>query len=816
MKFINKKLKSGFGILEMLLSSSIFVLLLMSVVGLLLFSRDSLQKDNLSSRASLIANEGLSAVESIRDRNFSNLVDGVYGLKFENNQWIFFEDSDSISDFTRRVTISSISAEQKKVSVEVNWFKSFSRLGRVLLTRYFTDWSKIEDDIIDDDSWWNNNWPCRQKITIDNSNSALVLNDYQVLLNINTQDLISQEKMNIDCSDMRFLDSDQETILNYWIEANTCNSNNTKVWLKVPFIPSFNLKNVYLYYNNSEASSFSSIENTFIREINTNNPLVLDLPINEGGGLVANDYSGLNNFADINGATWTNGLFDSALEFNGVNSYLGIANSASLNPEHISLAAWVKWNIDPESGANWASIINKNVDSQYRLHHNRLNTAFEFAIRTANGGRWVVSETIPQEGVWYFLVGTYDGSELKIYVNGNLEGIASHSGSINTSNVWLAIGRRTSNDRYFEGDIDKVQIYNRALSEAEVIDLYNNYGQAVLNYPGKTLVRKHYKENLEFNYHEEVCLDLELDFDYQVDIYDDWGTGYCANVVISTDSEEEVVWELDLVLDTFPLNGIVYTVWEADWTFNEPILSLSGLSYNDTVSLDNPVTVGFCANREEDDDDGIPIQEADYEIVIDSQWVTGYCATILVTTTSNDLIEWFVEIEITGTPSSVWEADWTFNEPILSASGLSYNKYISSSDGTSFGFCANLPPPQANFLIIETNNASTGGFQNRTVSDIYLSNNSSSIIEIESIEVAWTGNPPSRLREVFINNTSIWSGNTASSEITIFDNSYILNPGNDPYNLSLRFQHNFSGRTINYIIFNLSDGSSKTVENINL
>lgn len=151
MKLYNKKLKSGFGILEMLLASSIFILLLMSVIGLLLFSRDSLHKDNLSSRASLLASEGLSAVESIRDRDFSNLVDGVYGLSFENNQWIFFEDSDTKLDFTRRVTISSISEDEKKVSVEVNWFKSYSRLGRVLLTRHYTNWSKDGDGNGDDD-----------------------------------------------------------------------------------------------------------------------------------------------------------------------------------------------------------------------------------------------------------------------------------------------------------------------------------------------------------------------------------------------------------------------------------------------------------------------------------------------------------------------------------------------------------------------------------------------------------------------------------------------------------------------------------------
>lgn len=815
MKKVKYKFKKAFGLLEMVLASSIFVLLLFSVVGLLLYGRDNLQKDNLVSRATLVASEGISAVESIRSDDFNNLVDGVYGLSFNGN-WSLYEDFDEVDDFKRRVTISSLSEKEKKVAVEVTWFKSFSKLGRVLLTKHFLNLEKEEE--VDNEDWWNNDWACRQELIIDNSSGASVMNNYQVLLKFNTAELISDGRMQADCSDLRFIDSNNETILNFYIEEGTCNSDKTRIWLKVPFIPSFNSKSVYIYYNNEASDTASSLENTFIDEINGDSPLILDLPLNEGLGIEAFDYSGLANNADINNASWVNGKFDNALEFNGLNSHLGIANSASLNPSEITIAAWVKWQTDPSTGNNWASIVNKNVDSQYRLHHNRLNTAFEFAIRTNNGGRWVISETEPVEGIWYFVVGTYDGSELKIYIDGELEGTTSHSGPINSSNTWLAIGQRTSGDRQFEGLIDKVQIYNKALGDEEINLLYNNYGQAILNYPGKTLIRKHYPENLEFSFLAESCLAGESDFDYEIDIYDDWSDGYCANITITTEKEEPVIWEIELLLDEAPLNGIPNNVWEANWSYIHPSLFLSGMSYNETVVKDEPVIIGFCASREDENGDNgeIPVLEADYELVIDSQWGSGYCASVFITTSSADLIEWFVNIEITGTPTSVWEADWDFNNGILSASGLSYNKYIDNSSPTSFGFCASLPPPMANFLTIDETNASVSGFQNRTVSDIYLSNNGAFDIEIESILVSWTGNPPSRLRNVEINDNEIFSGNVSSGELAILDENFTIVSGLDPYNLSLIFQHSFSGRVISNLTFNFSDGSSLSVSDIAL
>ncbi|MEM5806667.1 MAG: DUF2341 domain-containing protein, partial [Candidatus Aenigmatarchaeota archaeon] len=109
---------------------------------------------------------------------------------------------------------------------------------------------------------WLSDWQYRIPITI-TERSGNTLTDYQVLVIINTQNLISQNKMRNDCGDIRFTDSDGRTLLNYWIERG-CNSANTRIWVKVPNIPANSNKIIYLYYGNLNATSMSNGDATFI------------------------------------------------------------------------------------------------------------------------------------------------------------------------------------------------------------------------------------------------------------------------------------------------------------------------------------------------------------------------------------------------------------------------------------------------------------------------------------------------------------------------------------------------------------------------
>ncbi len=95
--------------------------------------------------------------------------------------------------------------------------------------------------------WFNQGWLYRREIVLSGSGSNV-----DVLVPIDTATLISQGKMRSDCGDIRFVDSNDITALQYWIEDG-CNTTNTQIWIRVP--TSTSGKRIYMYYGNSGATS---------------------------------------------------------------------------------------------------------------------------------------------------------------------------------------------------------------------------------------------------------------------------------------------------------------------------------------------------------------------------------------------------------------------------------------------------------------------------------------------------------------------------------------------------------------------------------
>ena len=109
-------------------------------------------------------------------------------------------------------------------------------------------------------TWYNNSWNYRKAITV--SNTGSVLTDYQVSITIDTASLVTAGKMRSDCGDIRFIDTDDSTLLSYWIESIPPNSASTKIWVKIPSIPSS--KTIYMYYGNASITSASNGKNTMV------------------------------------------------------------------------------------------------------------------------------------------------------------------------------------------------------------------------------------------------------------------------------------------------------------------------------------------------------------------------------------------------------------------------------------------------------------------------------------------------------------------------------------------------------------------------
>lgn len=111
-------------------------------------------------------------------------------------------------------------------------------------------------------AWWDETWLYRKAVNITNS-SGENLTDFQVSFTLDTASLISSGKMQSDCDDIRITDS-QGNLLPHWIEENNpgCNNSATKIWTKVPSLPTSGAT-VYVYYGNSSATNTQNGENVF-------------------------------------------------------------------------------------------------------------------------------------------------------------------------------------------------------------------------------------------------------------------------------------------------------------------------------------------------------------------------------------------------------------------------------------------------------------------------------------------------------------------------------------------------------------------------
>ena len=95
--------------------------------------------------------------------------------------------------------------------------------------------------------WFNDSWMYRKTIVLSESGTNV-----DVLVPFDSSALISEGKMKSDCTDIRFVDSDDSTLLSHWIEGG-CNTTATQIWVRVP--TSAASKGIYIYYGNSSASS---------------------------------------------------------------------------------------------------------------------------------------------------------------------------------------------------------------------------------------------------------------------------------------------------------------------------------------------------------------------------------------------------------------------------------------------------------------------------------------------------------------------------------------------------------------------------------
>lgn len=223
-------------------------------------------------------------------------------------------------------------------------------------------------------------------------------------------------------------------------------------------------------------------------QVITDKSLVAFYPFNGN----ANDESGYGNNPVTNNATLTEDRFgnkNAAYRFNGESNFIQVKNSSSLCPDELTLVAIIK----PMGFYNGLCYNNTILDKgardylpgDYALRY----TAGEYTqgdcnqadnehqnfvgMTSMNGGN-TSQDIYVKTDTWYYVVYTFNKNHSRLYINGDLISSNPSRGKIGKNKEDLFLGRK-DNPQYpywFNGIMDEIRIYNRALNSEEVFELY--------------------------------------------------------------------------------------------------------------------------------------------------------------------------------------------------------------------------------------------------------------------------------------------------------------------------------------------------------
>jgi len=200
---------------------------------------------------------------------------------------------------------------------------------------------------------------------------------------------------------------------------------------------------------------------------------VLALDFDEGSGTETYDKSDYGNDGTlINGPQWINGKFGFALDFDGDNDYVEVSDSPSLNisGNQTTIESWFKTSNVHDGAIVWKSYNTFNPTYGFSYFGSAYGAIYG-RITNSTGDTKSVGFGWVADGQWHHLAMTYNGSIINLYMDGKLNTSTTLNGNILpfTSNV--IIGDRETDHMYFNGTIDSVRIYNKALTPDETIKL---------------------------------------------------------------------------------------------------------------------------------------------------------------------------------------------------------------------------------------------------------------------------------------------------------------------------------------------------------
>jgi hypothetical protein len=183
-----------------------------------------------------------------------------------------------------------------------------------------------------------------------------------------------------------------------------------------------------------------------------------------------------------------------AVKFGLTGSYITVPNKDELNPPLLTVAAWIKTSYKDRV---WRRILDKKWDNGFAVSIGGLNgtdAQWNGKVTLEINKHFCASDVVLCDGRWHHLVGTYDGAQQKLYIDGILQkSRTSWSGRPTANSYDLTIGQNRSNpdgslgeiDASFNGQMDDVMMFNRPLSAQEVRALFRSQGGVLAPQPAQ-------------------------------------------------------------------------------------------------------------------------------------------------------------------------------------------------------------------------------------------------------------------------------------------------------------------------------------------
>lgn len=333
-------------------------------------------------------------------------------------------------------------------------------------------------------AWWDNNWNKRMLINLTMLGTT-DLENWTTNVTISPTDMSCQA----DCDDLRFIDADNTTQLNYGFENVTssnfgCSASRTQVWVNVSRIKSDNTSQIWAYCDNDAANSVSDLK------LADGTAVYSHIPFGEVAGDNAYDTAMIRKFAwgnKVAGADFTNiSVFGSAINCSITSNSrvyettTDVAWQIGSNESNYTVSVWFNHAIGANSG-NIAQILMMRTPvysvtpmrMEREVNANKTECSIAGTTLTANS-------TLVDDGTWKYIacernrdsITMYLGNSSGFFVEKTITGVTANGEMSTPSNLIFCMGNNDSETQVYSGLIDDFRVINRKLTYDEHYNIF--------------------------------------------------------------------------------------------------------------------------------------------------------------------------------------------------------------------------------------------------------------------------------------------------------------------------------------------------------